>query len=72
MAVADLVRQAGGLWADTLPERALIERLDPDLTYRTIEVSLADVLSGAAAPVPLQPRDKLRVFSRWTCGTATA
>ncbi|MBK7704110.1 MAG: SLBB domain-containing protein [bacterium] len=65
MAVADLVRQAGGLWADTLPERALIERLDPDLTYRTIEVSLADVLSGAAAPVPLQSRDKLRVFSRW-------
>ncbi len=65
MTVADLVRQAGGLWADTLPERALIERLDPDLTYRTIEVALADVMSGASPPTPLQSRDKLRVFSRW-------
>ncbi len=65
MTVVDLVRQAGGLWADTLPERALIERLDPDLTYRTIEVTLAEVMSGALTPPPLQPRDKLRVFSRW-------
>ncbi|MDO9170579.1 MAG: SLBB domain-containing protein, partial [bacterium] len=61
MTVVDLVRQAGGLWADTLPERALIERLDPDLTYRTIEVALAEAMSGALPPLPLQSRDKLRV-----------
>jgi protein involved in polysaccharide export with SLBB domain len=60
-----VVDRDGGLWADTLPERALIERLDPDLTYRTIEVALAEAMSGALPPLLLQPRDKLRVFSRW-------
>lgn len=65
LTVAGLVRTAGGLWADTEVGRALIERLDPDLTRRAVEVKLAAELDGSAPPTALQPQDRLRVFSKW-------
>jgi polysaccharide export outer membrane protein len=65
MGVSDLVRQAGGLWSDTLGERALIDRIAADGTYQSVDVPLGDVLAGRARPVPLAPRDRLRIFSRW-------
>ena len=65
MSVADLVNKAGGLWADTMGERALIERLDPDRTRRAVEVSLDAEMSGAAKATALHPQDRLRVYSKW-------
>ncbi len=65
MTLADLVGLAGGPWDDTLFERALLDRIDPDGTYRAREVPLGDILAGKAAAPELQPRDVLRVLSRW-------
>jgi protein involved in polysaccharide export with SLBB domain len=64
MNVADLVDVAGGLWSDTLAERAVIERTEPDLSRSALDFDLAAALDGRA-PVALQPMDALRVFSVW-------
>lgn len=63
--VAGLVARAGGPWDDTLVERALIERVTEDRRYVTLSFPLGEALAGGAGPVPLQPRDHLRVFSVW-------
>jgi protein involved in polysaccharide export with SLBB domain len=42
MTVADLVRRAGGMWQDTLFERATLDRIDDQGNYRSQEVSLKD------------------------------
>jgi len=64
MSVADLVAVAGGLWADTLEERAIIDRTESDHTRTAIDFDLRRALSGEA-PVSLRSMDVLRVFSIW-------
>lgn len=63
--VRDLIRRAGGLWDDTLMERAVLDRTDPDGTFRSLDVPLGDVMRGEAPDPELQARDALRVFSIW-------
>jgi len=63
--VGALIDRAGGLWPDTLEERALIDRTDAQLRYSAFSFHLGDVLAGRAQPVLLQPRDVVQVFSRW-------
>ncbi len=63
--VAALIALAGGLWPDTLEEKAIIDRTEPDGAWRQISVPLGEVLAGLAPAVPLAPRDVLRVYSRW-------
>lgn len=63
--VRDLIRRAGGLWDDTLMERAVLDRTDPDGTFRSLDVPLGAVVRGEADDPRLQSRDVLRVFSIW-------
>lgn len=65
LTVADLVARAGGLWKDTLLERAVLDRVDDEGNYRSTEVALGRVLDPAGPDVLLQDRDVLQVFSRW-------
>ncbi len=62
---AGLIELAGGLWPDTLEERALLDRVRQDGTREATDFHLGDVLAGRAAAVALRPRDALRVFSIW-------
>ncbi|MBC8424938.1 SLBB domain-containing protein [bacterium] len=64
LGVAELVGTAGGLWSDTLVERAVIERTESDLSRAALDFDLAAAVAGGA-PVALQPMDVLRVFSIW-------
>lgn len=64
LTAAALIEIAGGLWPDALTERAVIDRTSETLELSTFAFSLADELSGAAAPALLQARDVLHVFSR--------
>jgi len=64
LGVADLVAIAGGLWPDTLEERAVIERTEADLSRAALDFDLGAALAGGS-PVALQPMDVLRVFSIW-------
>jgi len=63
--VAALVAEAGGPWADTLQDRALIERFAADGSPQQLSLPLGEVLSGRAPLTPLQPRDTLRIYSIW-------
>lgn len=63
--VAALITRAGGLWDDTLVERALIDRVTDDRRHVTLGFPLGEALAGGAGPVLLEPRDHLRVFSVW-------
>lgn len=65
MTVSDLVGQAGGLWPDTFEERAIVDRVKPDDTFESFDFPLGEVMSGAAAPLILEPRDVITIFSRW-------
>jgi protein involved in polysaccharide export with SLBB domain len=61
---ADLVGRAGGLWSDTLNDRALLDRIDERGVYRSADFNLDAVMRGET-PMPLQARDHLRIFSIW-------
>ena len=63
--VSGLVARAGGLWSDTMLDRAVIDRIDPNGVYRSTDVHLDAALRGEADDVELQARDALRVFSIW-------
>ena len=63
--VAVLIASAGGLWSDTLVERAIVDRLAPDGTYQAIDFALGEVLAGRAPAVGLWPQDRVRIFSKW-------
>lgn len=65
MSAGHLVDLAGGIWPDALMERAVIDRTSAQDEFSSLAFSLADELEGANAPVLLQPRDVLHVFSRW-------
>ncbi len=65
MTAGHLVELAGGVWPDALTDRAVIDRTDLEDHLSTVTFTLADELSGAAAPVVLAERDVLHVFSRW-------
>ena len=62
--VADLVAVAGGLWDDTLLERALIDRTEPGRRRAALDFHLGAAIDGRV-PVALQPMDVLRIFSIW-------
>ncbi len=64
LTVADLVARAGGPWADTLEERAIIDRTEADRSRSAVDFDLRAALDGQA-PVALRPMDVLRVFSVW-------
>ena len=63
--VAGLVERAGGLWDDTLLERATLDRVDDDGTYRSQDVPLRELLSDPGRDLELQPRDVLTIYSIW-------
>jgi len=63
--VSGLVARAGGLWSDTMLDRAVIDRIDPDGVYRSTDVHLGAALRGEADDVVLRERDALRIFSIW-------
>ena len=63
--VTELINRAGGLWSDTLEERALIDRTDKRLVYSSFSFALGDVLRGEAEAVLLQPMDVVHIFSLW-------
>jgi polysaccharide export outer membrane protein len=65
MDVTVLIALAAGLWPDTLEERALIDRIAPDGTYEAVNFDLGAALAGRVPPVLLQPRDRVRIFSKW-------
>jgi len=65
MVVSDLIDLAGGMWPDTLKERAIIDRTTPQLDAQTFDFALGDVLEGRAEPVHLQAMDVVHIFSRW-------
>lgn len=65
MTAGHLVELAGGVWPDALTERAVIDRTSDQEEFSSLAVALDGQLSGATAPVLLQPRDVLHVFSRW-------
>lgn len=64
--VRDLLQRAGGLWDDTLMERAVLDRTDADGTYRSLDVPLGEVVRGETKDPVLQSRDVLHVFSIWS------
>jgi len=64
LTVAELVKQAGGLWADTLGERAIIDRIEQDQTHSALDFDLRAALDGTA-PIALHAMDVMRVFSKW-------
>ncbi len=63
--VAELLAMAGGVLPDRLAARAIVDRLAPDDTYQALHFHLGDLLNGRAEPLALEPRDVVRVFSRW-------
>ncbi|MFH1845108.1 MAG: SLBB domain-containing protein [bacterium] len=65
MDVAQLITRAGGLWSDTLQERAIIDRHASDGTYQAINFALGAVMADETDPVSLQPQDIVRIFSKW-------
>lgn len=60
-----LIEQAGGLWDDTLLERATIARIAPDGSFLSMDLPLGKVLRAEVEDPVLQGRDVLRVFSIW-------
>lgn len=62
---AQLVDRAGRTWPDLMGQRATIDRVERDGTYRSFDFRLDEILSGAGERVPLQPMDQIKVFSRW-------
>ncbi len=63
--VRTLIQQAGGLWDDTLLERATIDRIETDGVYRSLDLPLGLVMRDEDNDPPLQPRDVLHVYSIW-------
>lgn len=63
--VVDLVRRAGGLWEDTVLERAVLDRIRPDGSFSSREIRLGAQMRGAVEALPLEPRDTLRIYSIW-------
>ena len=63
--VRGVIAQAGGLWDDTMMDRATLDRVAADGTYRSLDVPLRDIMAGKAEDVPLHPRDTLRFYSLW-------
>ena len=62
--VRQLVRAAGGLKEDAFTGRAVIVREKDDLTFESLSVDLAGVLSGAANDVVLRKNDILTISSQ--------
>ena len=62
--VRQLVRAAGGLTEDAFTGRAVIVREKDDLTFESLSVDLAGVLSGAATDVVLRKNDILTISSQ--------
>lgn len=65
LTVAELVARAGGLWKDTLLERAVLDRIDEEGNYSSTEVALGRALDPSGIQIPLRNRDTLQVFSSW-------
>ncbi len=65
MDVIALLDMAGQTWPDLLEQRAALDRVAPDGTFQSYDLPLGAILAGSAEKVPLQPRDVIRVYSKW-------
>lgn len=65
LTVSDILHMAGGLLPEALREQAVIDRTDFDGKFTQLSVSLLAENLNTQAPVLLQARDHLQVFSRW-------
>jgi len=61
--MATLLERAGRAWPDVLDQRVLIDRVLPDGTWDSFNVSIED--TAAARRTILHPQDRIRVFSKW-------
>ncbi len=64
MGVDDLIAGAGGMWDDSVREKALLDRVGVDGLLQAIELPLGRVLEGDLPMIELRSRDTLRIFSR--------
>jgi protein involved in polysaccharide export with SLBB domain len=65
MDVVALLDMAGQTWPDLMEQRAALDRVAPDGTFQSYDLPLGDILAGRAEKVLLQPRDAIRVYSKW-------
>jgi protein involved in polysaccharide export with SLBB domain len=63
MTVADALRAAGGVKADTYLGEVLVSRLQPDLTRLQLRARLADTTGAVINDFALQENDQIQVFS---------
>jgi protein involved in polysaccharide export with SLBB domain len=63
--VVALLDRAGRTWPDLMEQRAALDRVAPDGTFQSRDLPLGDILAGRAEKVLLQPRDVIRVYSKW-------
>lgn len=63
MTITQLIRKADGLKEDVYTDRVLISRERSDLSKEMIAFSLAQVLQGTIADIPLQKNDSIRIAS---------
>lgn len=65
MDVVALLDMAGQTWPDLLEQRAALDRVALDGTFQSRDLPLGAILAGKAEKVVLQPRDVIRVYSKW-------
>lgn len=63
MTVADALRAAGGVKADTYLGEVLVSRMQPDRTRIQLRARLADTTGTVVNDFPLQEDDQIQVFS---------
>lgn len=63
LTLGQLIKNADGIRGDAYLERASILRTYDDLSTELITVNLRDVISGAAADIPLRREDVIRISS---------
>ena len=66
MTVADAIRAAGGVKADTYLGEVLVSRVRPDRTRLQLRARLADTTGAVIGDFPLQEDDQIQVFSLTT------
>jgi polysaccharide biosynthesis/export protein len=65
MDVVALLDMAGQTWPDLMEQRASLDRVAPDGTFQSYDLPLGDILAGRVDKVLMQPKDLIRVYSKW-------